>query len=235
VTGSGICPIHTGVLDTGRPSFRWKVVEGAESYRFLLFSGSKGSRKQEWAGTTKVPGLMFPDTEPPPKPGTQYTWSVLAKVKGKEKPIVLVADAEFSVMDEDMARALRRLTESKDSGDWLLAAFAYEAISAYDLAVAQYERVARARPSQGRVLLALESLYELARDEVKLKEIGPRKEKLWGPDEKKGTPLTPQEEVWIGELLAAEKKARERKLVEKEFREGSHDDRKAIYKLLKAE
>jgi hypothetical protein len=232
VVGNGIYPIHTGVIDTSKPSFRWAAVEGAESYTAVLFSGSKGSLKEEWRQTTKKPALDWPSGVSALKPGAPRTWAVLVKVKGKEKPTVLVADVEFTVMDEDTARdavALRGLTESKDSGDWLLAAVAYEAIAAYDLALAQYLRVDKARPGQKQVLEALKYCYKLAKDEAKVKEVEARLKKLKVQPKKEGESLTAEEEAWLKEMVAAEKKDVDKKNLEKAFKESSHAVRRGLY------
>src|SRR5262249_17970070 len=50
-----------------------------------------------------------------------------------------------------------------------------------------------------------------------------------GEAARKGSPLTADEQKWLTEILAAEKKDEEKKKLEKEFKEGSHNDRKAMY------
>jgi WD40 repeat protein len=49
-----------------------------------------------------------------------------------------------------------------------------------------------------------------------------------GEADMKGTPLNADEQKWITEILAAEEKDEDKKKLEKEFKEGSHNDRKAM-------
>jgi hypothetical protein len=186
-TGAEIRPLHTAVVATLRPSFRWAGVKDAEYYRFRLLSGEEGGFHEEWTARTDKPSLEFPEKDEKGRKvealthGVTRNWEVSVKRKGKDGLEPLVVSTWFAVLEERPAKevaGLKELTGSKDPADWMLAAAAYQALDMHGEALDQFMKVDKARPGRERVLRSLVYFHGLARDSVRADEARERLKKL---------------------------------------------------------
>ena len=179
-TASGLTPLHTAKVLTGRPTFSWDPVEGAQSYEFCLYRDEKPKRRMVWQGRTTKPTYAFPPKGTALEPGVAWEWDLYAARKGEELTRVLKG-CKFAVLGREAqsdADALHPLATSKDPADRLLAAVNYEALGLYDRALALYLKVDRDHPGSGAGVRALVHLYGLANRLKQQEEVRNRLMKL---------------------------------------------------------
>jgi hypothetical protein len=159
-----ITPILGTTVLTGRPSFCWPPVAGAQEYQVLLLSGAEGpDGRRLWKATAREPHLAYPKTQAPLHAGYRFRWRVTARLKGGREKAVVAGKFFVATRQEVEALAgLRPLAESKDSVVVLLAAAGYEAHGVLEEALRLYERLAESAPQEPAFQQALANFYERA-------------------------------------------------------------------------
>ena len=161
-TVPAVTPLLGSTILTQRPTFAWPALKGAARYDVRLFSGEGKERQREWKQTavSPEPRLSYPESEKELPLGVTRFWQVTGlDAEGK---FVATIEYRFSVAAEaELARqpALRKLAESADPNDWLLAAASYEEFAAYGEALPLYQKLAGKRPEQANYQVALMHYY----------------------------------------------------------------------------
>lgn len=157
-----------------RPTFRWKAVPGAASYKVRL-EDQDGT--QIWQAETETTNIAFPAKFPELKPGGDYVWTVTTVVgndtfKATGLFWLLPADKLKGVNEE-----LEALKEVEDEATrQVLRAEIYARAELWDEAIASYEKLAEISPelasahSQLAELLAAQGRKEEADRHRKLAE-----------------------------------------------------------------
>jgi tetratricopeptide (TPR) repeat protein len=146
---------------TLRPTLTWDAVPKAKGYEVELRDGN--GNKVLWREKADKPLLEYPAKRNPLEYSASYQWKVTAKLGGEDDPtyeasvLLVVTKDEAKELDE-----LKKLVESKDATDWLLAAVMYEAHGVYTEALALYEKLTRDFPKQANYHKALANYYERA-------------------------------------------------------------------------
>jgi tetratricopeptide (TPR) repeat protein len=159
----GVAPLFGAWVLTDHPTLTWPGLPQAKGYRVTLLSGAEGrDEKVLWRATTDKTVLPYPEEEKVLPPGLKYRWRVAAQLDGGEKE---VAESMFFVAtprEMDRLRRLRRMAESEDPADRLLAADAYDAAGVYDKALPLYEKLAEKFETAAGYQLALAAYYDRA-------------------------------------------------------------------------
>jgi len=145
-------PISGATVLGDRPRLVWAAVAGAGQYDVELFLGET-DRKESliWSGRTAKDYLEYPKDQPALERGEIYTWKVSAREKG---PIAL---GIFTVAASDVApdlASIRKLSESPDASDRLLAATLFETALVYDESHRLFADLAKQYPSEPWLMLA---------------------------------------------------------------------------------
>jgi hypothetical protein len=153
-----VSPIAESIVLSNRPDFAWAAVRGVEQYDVQLFRGDV-DRKESlvWTSRAATEHCEYPKDRPALGRGEMYTLKV---VQGKD----VVAKGKFTVATEDEARdfeSIRKLSQSPDVADRLLAAMLFEAGLVYDESHRLFESLVKESPKEPWVLLA--SARHLAR------------------------------------------------------------------------
>jgi hypothetical protein len=152
-----LSPVATAVRTT-HPSFRWKGVEGARRYTFVLTDRDQTQVLWEGEAGTRT-SLTLPE-EVPLKPGEIYAWQVEAMMEGEPR---LSPWAKFWVLDEKTAAEVARW-EARFRDSALLLAVLYETYGLFDEAQAQLERLKGLNPPRAsEVQTMLDALTERRR------------------------------------------------------------------------
>jgi hypothetical protein len=134
-------PLFGTFILTTRPTFTWPPVARAEAYGVELKDGAG----RVWKVDTREARLDYPAKEKPLQLGQKYLWSVNARLSGGEEKIV-VDESNFKLVLKGESEALvpvRKLAESDDAEDLLLAAAAYEGYGVLDEALRVFEKLAQ--------------------------------------------------------------------------------------------
>jgi hypothetical protein len=175
-------PIHKSVVVKQRPTFRWAGIEGAVKYELEVTTGPRDKPVVVCKETTAKTVLPYPEGKAEPQRGKTYQWTVKAILADGESEYV-VERTEFTVASAKLKQELEELAplgKSKAPDDWLLAAQVYESEACFGMALPLYEKLARKRPRQGHILMALRDLYaHYQKDEAdkltrRLRELGYR-------------------------------------------------------------
>jgi len=154
-----LSPINSAVVHTDRPSFEWTPVRNVTVYDVLVFRGET-DRKENllWSIHSASEHLEFPKGRKGLVGGETYTWKAL--VGQKE----VAAQGTFTVATTDEVNGyepIRKLADSTDKSDRLLAAMLYEAGRVYENSYRLFDSLAKESPSEPWVILA--SARHLAR------------------------------------------------------------------------
>jgi hypothetical protein len=160
----GVAPLFGAWVLTDHPTLTWPAVPQAKAYRVALLSGAEGrDEKVLWRATTDKTVLPYPEEEKVLPPGLKYRWRVAAQLDGnKEEAQVESKFFVATTREMDRLRRLRRLAESEDPADRLLAADAYDAAGVYDKALPLYRGLARQFPNAAGYQLALAAYCDRA-------------------------------------------------------------------------
>jgi hypothetical protein len=165
-----LSPMHTATDLSARPTFAWVPVQNVAKYEVQIFRGA-ADRKESLLWSTRAPKeqLTYPQGRRSLERGETYTW----KVTAREKEVV--ARGTFTVATKEQAddfEAVRKLSESSDRSDRLLAAMLFESGQVYADSHRLFESLAKEVPDEPWVILA--SARHLARmgrtEEAKSKE-----------------------------------------------------------------
>ncbi len=155
-----VAPIPGATVLAERPVLSWPSSGNAEGFQIEIVAAGDTNRAVVWKGTaTKAPFPLPKDVKL--KPGDSYRWEVRGTKDGNVGAVV--GAGEFLLATEALRKAaqpLRKFAESKNFADRVLAAASYEAINAYDEALALYEALAREAPEQARLQAALANYYD---------------------------------------------------------------------------
>lgn len=158
-----LTPLPGANVLSPRPALSWPAVEGAKSYIVALFTGPDTKDLQKvWRIETKANRLPFPAKQADLQSVT-YRWSVVARLKDDDREIVSLKQARFSVATKREVRLLqeaKKLAESSDPADVLLAVGLYESRAVHDEALKLYEKLVKQAPEQARFHEALARYYE---------------------------------------------------------------------------
>jgi hypothetical protein len=152
-------PIDGSTVLSDRPSFAWNANPDAGHCDVQLFLGET-DRKENlvWSMRLAKDHLDYPHDRPPLKRGETYTW----KVSARENAVV--TKGRFTVATEERSREFevtRKLSQSGEISDRLLAAMLFEAGEVYDESNRLFESLTRELPLEPWVILA--SARHLAR------------------------------------------------------------------------
>lgn len=156
---SRLTPLFGTFVMTDRPPFAWPAVDKAESYTVEL---KDAAGRRLWRTVAKEAKLDYPVGEKPlSTDAPKYLWTVKARLPdGDEKTVV--NDSNFKLLFEGEGKALvpvRKLADSDDPADLLLAAAAFEGYGVLDEALKAFEKLARKQPTVARYQLALARYY----------------------------------------------------------------------------
>ncbi len=154
-----VAPIHLAIVLTDRPSFEWMPVRDAKHYTVELFQG-KAVQKEHlcWSESTPADRLHYPSAHPALLHGEAYTWTVTTHANE------VVAKGCFKVSTQKLVRdieTIRKLAESPDVADRLLAALLYEKEHVYGESHRLFDTLAKEMPTEPCLILA--SARHLAR------------------------------------------------------------------------
>jgi tetratricopeptide (TPR) repeat protein len=140
----------------------------------------------QWRASTKEEKLDYPAKETALDFGTKYVWSVKAKLPGGSQKLVVNA-SEFTVLlkgEPEELVAVKKLAESDDVENLLLAVAAFEGYGVYNEALRVFEKLARLQPGVARYQLGLGRYYQYAGDADKAREALEKAKKLTAPAKK---------------------------------------------------
>ncbi len=149
-----LSPFSEAVRD-GRPTFRWRPVEGADSYRVFVRTGEGAPLWNEDAG--KRTEFPWPAGRPPLQPGGRYSWQFAALVAGRYKAS---AWDSFTVLGESQQRDIAKLERDMRNSPLALAAVD-ESYGLYDDAAEQIRNLQARFPEDPRPTRMLDSLTAL--------------------------------------------------------------------------
>jgi hypothetical protein len=156
-----VTPMLGAVVIGTRPTLSWPAKDGARGYKVELRSGD--DQRSEWKSPATDPRLPFPDKEKELKLGAKYNWRVTALLADDKEEVLVKSHFLVATQREaDELTQLEPLAKSKDAGDKLLAAVAYESRGVFDEALRLYEQLAEAAPKEGNFQAALAYYYERA-------------------------------------------------------------------------
>lgn len=138
------------VIESQRPNFGWRRMQGAESYTVELFDESYNSV----AKSPPLTAASWTAGRPLPR-GRTYVWQVTAKVGEKEvrSPVRPAPEAKFKIID---AKAARQIAEAKRTGSKLVLGLVYAEAGMLAEAERELSALVRANPRSdaARALLA---------------------------------------------------------------------------------
>lgn len=145
-------PINEATVIEDRPDFAWEVIPGAEKYDVQLFrSESDQNTNLVWTVQSGTNQLKYPNGQPALSRAQKYLWTVSVPGKG---PVVR---GTFTVVSESQTadlRLTRKLAQSQDVADRLLAAVLFEGAGAYDESLRLFADLAKQFPSEPWILLS---------------------------------------------------------------------------------
>jgi hypothetical protein len=141
-------------LSTGRPTFEWRPLSGAESYVVTVFD----ERARVLARSPSVPAVTWTPPDPLPRSVT-LVWQVVAQRDGAKitAPAAPAPPTRFRVLDAGTAQQLLDL-QSRYPESHLLLGILYADAGVIDEAKIHLERVSTADP---RSRIARETLRRL--------------------------------------------------------------------------
>ena len=137
---------ETASLQT-RPTFRWKAIPGATSYKVRL-EDQDGT--QIWQGETTETNIAFPANLPDLKAGGDYVWTVTTIVgndTSKATGLFWLLPAEKLKGVNDELEALKEVED--EATRQVLRAEIYARAELWDEAIASYEKLAELSPELG--------------------------------------------------------------------------------------
>jgi hypothetical protein len=134
-----------GIVSTGRPTFEWAPVSGAQKFRVTLRDANGSSIWEETAATTS---LAYPEAKPL-APG-KYQWQVQAEASGKT-----VAEQSVNFEVKPTTLALSKLPP-------LMRASALEDAGYFAEAAAEFRQLRKENPNDSRFTRHLVWLYSNA-------------------------------------------------------------------------
>lgn len=145
-----VTPFQGAFVMTNRPSFSWQPMENAESYSLQVLKSTRDT--VIWSAKTIEAMLASPPNEKPLKHGRKYRWRVHVNLKdGKHREVVtshfLVAYKE----EIEEVESVKKLADSSDPPDLILAAGTYEAYGAYGKVLEIYERLGLQQPEDPNI------------------------------------------------------------------------------------
>jgi hypothetical protein len=179
-TEARVTPLFGTFVMTDRPAFTWPPADRAEGYVLEL---KDAAGRKLWQASVKEPKLDYPAKEKPlSAEAPKFLWTVKAKLPdGDEK--VVVDESNFKVLFKGEGEALapvRKLADSDDPADLLLAAATYEGYRIYDEALKLFEKLAQKQPKVARYHEALARYYRHAGRLDKAREAQEQANKLRG-------------------------------------------------------
>src|SRR6266542_3201298 len=175
-TEARVTPLFGTFVMTDRPAFTWPMIDKAKDYVVELKDGGG----QVWKVVAKEARLDYPAAKKPLHFGQKYLWTVKACLPDGDEKIV-VDESDFKVLLKGEPEALapvRKLADSEDPQDLLLAAATYEGYRVFDEALKVFEKLAHKQPKVARYQLALAHYYRHAGRPDKAKEALERAKKL---------------------------------------------------------
>jgi hypothetical protein len=147
-----LSPIHGATVLNDRPTFVWMPVPGVAVYSFRIFLGDTDREENlSWSESSAKANCDFPKSREGLKRGETYTWKVVARENE------VVAQGTFTVATAEQAEdfeAVRKLAESADKSDRLLAAMLYEGGKVYGDCHRLFESLAKEMPAEPWVMMA---------------------------------------------------------------------------------
>ncbi|MBM4088478.1 MAG: hypothetical protein FJ276_03480 [Planctomycetes bacterium] len=152
----GFTPVYDATLLEPKPKFSWPAAKEAKQYTLNLFVA--GNRI--WSANTEGTELEY-GGQTPLKPGSKYTWEVIASRDGKQTQFL---ESEFRMASEAQRATmaeLKKMVEDPDPKYLILAAMWYKQNRLLREAIEVNERLAQKSPDSAVYQELLELYYEI--------------------------------------------------------------------------
>jgi hypothetical protein len=147
-----ISPMEGEFVLVEKPAFKWAPATKGGEYTIRVFRGIVDAEQDLlWSAASASEQLTFPEGRPGLLRGEIYTWKVLARDKA------IVAQGTFRVAAKEEAdefEPVRKLSESSEKSDRLMAAMLYEAGQVYGHSQRLFEALLKETPEEPWVMLA---------------------------------------------------------------------------------
>jgi len=134
-------PVAT-VVESRTPTFRWRAIDGAESYEVTIYGGDAN----RIVGSGPLTETKWRITMPLER-GRIYSWQVRATRRGEEViiPPPAAPEAKFRIIDADKARELAQLRRT-DARSHLMLGLAYANAGLLDDSARELQKLVAANP-----------------------------------------------------------------------------------------
>ena len=160
-TGSTFAPLGPTdvVLETDRPTFRWRALDGANDYTVTIFDASL----RQVAASGPVTGTEWTTPNSLAR-GVTYSWQISALKDGKRvvSPKPPLPEARFRILDQHAVVALAKLKESAGSSHLAMGVF-YWKHGLIEESEREFQALAKANPNSDAVKELLASIRSLRR------------------------------------------------------------------------
>jgi hypothetical protein len=142
------------VLETDRPTFRWRALDGATDYTVTVYDASL----LQVAASGPVTGTQWTTPNSLAR-GVTYSWQISALKDGKRvvSPKPPLREARFRILDQPAAVALARLKESVGSSHLAMGVF-YWKHGLIEQSEREFQALAKANPNSAAVKELLASI-----------------------------------------------------------------------------
>jgi hypothetical protein len=147
------------VLETDRPAFRWRALDGASEYTVTIFDASL--RQVATSGPVTATEWTTPNSL---ARGVTYSWQISALKDGKRvvSPKPPLPEARFRILDQPAVAALAKLRESAGSSHLAMGVF-YWRHGLIDESEREFQALAKANPNSDAVKELLARIRSLRR------------------------------------------------------------------------
>ena len=147
------------VLETDRPAFRWRALDGASEYTVTIFDASL--RQVATSGPVTATEWTTPNSL---ARGVTYSWQISALKDGKRvvSPKPPLPEARFRILDQPAVAALAKLRESAGSSHLAMGVF-YWKHGLIDESEREFQALAKANPNSDAVKELLAHIRSLRR------------------------------------------------------------------------
>ena len=147
------------VVETDRPTFRWRALEGAHAYIVTVFD----DKLRKVAGSEPVNGTKWTTPNSLAR-GVVYSWQVSALKAGETvvSPKPPLPEARFKILDQAAVAALAKLKQSAGSSHLVMGVF-YWKHGLIEEAEREFKALANANPNSPAAAELLASIRSLGR------------------------------------------------------------------------
>ena len=147
------------VIETDRPTFRWRALEGARQYIVTLYD----AKLRQVGSSGPVTGTEW-TTQNPLERGVTYSWQISASRDEKTvvSPKPPLPEARFRILDQRAVATLAKLKESAGSSHLVMGVF-YWKHGLIEKSEREFQALAEANPNSTAVAELLASIRALRR------------------------------------------------------------------------